>query len=208
MKTRMFDIPSIPQVLMASLLCLMLTTGTNAEVKEDFNNLGDLRASGTTDDANVESEVIVDPSDNTNKVLMLGWSQHKGSHVTTHLTRKGATLIDIPGTYTITAKVNLEECGASCKGLALRLVDSNGEIFQFSHTVTKDERFGWQTISWTVDTQNPNAEDVSSWGGKEDGKNHIDLPLYYRGFAVSFEKWTTDGGAIYIDDITVTVDSK
>ena len=105
-------------------------------------------------------------------------------------------------TYEITAKVNFEQCGPEVTRMALRLVDSGNETFQFSAPVAdKSGEPGWSEVKWTINTAQPDTGGVASWG--EQVNNEIDLPVKFFGFAVDLKDWKTPGGFLLFDDITV-----
>ena len=145
--------------------------------------------------------IVPDPSDPKNKVFKLSWAAHSGTHVAANLTASGGVVADAPGVYKIKARVSFEQCGPEVLYLSIRLVDSRNETYQLTVPVTQAGEPGWQTVQWTLDTNNPDTGGVKPWGSEVN--EQIDFPIRFYGFAASFDEYQTSGGQLLIDDITV-----
>ena len=77
--------------------------------------------------------------------------------------------------------------GSKSRNLNLRIVDRDGETFQFSRPLTAPDS-GWQEFVYEIDAGKPNA---GSWGGK--ANRQIDFPAKFTGFASDFNSRTGKG---------------
>ncbi len=193
----------------AKLFALTLTLATALA--------GTLRAAETTLDFSARPAVGVEqktlegivceispaPQSNGSAVFKLTWPAHDGKHVGGQLNRPGEILVEQSGTYKITARVCLEQLGPECTRLSLRLSDNGREIWQLTAPITPGEP-GWTTVSWTLDTVTPSASTGlgKPWSG--DKNQQLDLPLCLRGFALPFNKGKTGGGALWVDQVTIS----
>ena len=89
------------------------------------------------------------------------------------------------------------EVGCPASGIALRLVDSQGEVFQWSAPLTPAG--GWQDITFQVSPQTVNG---ASWGDRKNGI--MDLPMRFLGFAVTLDKTIPVAGSVYLADVRAT----
>lgn len=145
--------------------------------------------------------IVEDPSAPGNHVLKLSWVGHRGSHVAGNIKGNNVKLIEEPGSYKVTARVNFEECETDVQSLSLRVFDSQHETFQFTVPVEHAGEPGWHEIAWIISTDSPDTGGVVSWG--EHVNKVCDLPLRFLGFAAAFKGHETKGGAILFDDIAI-----
>jgi len=191
--------PLIPAAIV--LASLIISPIIRAEVVEDFESNPNVIVEANSHDE-TRNEVTTDPAKAENHVMKISWSPHGGTHVAGSLSAPGPILISEPGTYEITAKVNFEQCGPEVTKMALRVVDSGNETFQFSAPVSSSGEPGWTEVKWTINTSQPDTGGVTSWGDQVN--NEIDLPVKFFGFAVDLKDWKTPGGTLSFDDVTVT----
>lgn len=173
----------------------------HAGVVETFDAVGSVTKESPDRDY-PECTVAPDPADANNNVLKIEWPNHQGSHIGANITDKRPVLLEEPGKYKITARVNLEQVQDECDGLALRILDSGNETFQVRAPFERRGEPGWQEISWVVDTNNFDFAGTTSWGEQVNGV--IDLPVRLLGFATAFRESKTNGGTLFIDDVAVT----
>lgn len=159
-------------------------------------------ASDTSGAIEAAVEIAPAPGATQARALRLLWQGHRGKYIYGFLKRASHAVVEAPGRYRLTARVAVEQLGPECTRLALRLVDRTGEIHQFVVPVTPGEP-GWIDVSWIVDTANPKAHGShSSWGGEATGVVHP--PLRVRGFSIPFNGWSTGGGELWVDRLTVS----
>lgn len=173
----------------------------SVEVAEDFASDPTVMVEPKSHEE-TRNEIAEDPGKSGNRVMKISWAPHSGTHVAGSLESPGAIVINSPGIYEITAKVNFEQCGPEVTSMALRVVDSGNETFQFSAPVDKAGEPGWSEMKWTLNTNDPEAGGVASWGDRVD--HILDFPVKFYGFAVNLKDWKTDGGTLLFDDISVT----
>ena len=141
--------------------------------------------------------VVPSPDGKSRTVFKMEWPAHEAIYIAGYID-KGGVLIDAPGKYRITAKISVEQLGAECSALALRLIDKRWETFQVMAKITPGEP-GWVDVVWTLDTDNFKAGGVSSWGPEKN--DVIDFPLRLRGFGLNFTNRTTGGGMLFVDQV-------
>jgi hypothetical protein len=181
---------------------LMAGVGTvAAEVMEDFESSPAVMVENNSHEE-TQAAIVEDPAKPDSRAMKLSWKAHSGTHVAASLTVPGVALIQEPGVYEITAKVNLEQCPLEMKSIALRVVDGGNETFQYSAPIEKAGEPGWTEMKWTVNTNEPLPEQSKSWGERVDGA--MDFPVRFFGFAAGLPDWKTEGGAFLFDDIAVT----
>lgn len=172
-----------------------------AEVAEDFESSPVVIVEPNSH-AETTSEIVEDPGKPGNHVWKISWNPHSGTHVAGSLSVPGVALLRDSGKYEITARVNLEQCPLEVTSMALRVVDSGNETFQYSAPVEKHGEPGWTEMKWTINTAEPITGTVKSWGDRVDGV--MDFPVKFYGFAVDLKNWKTQGGTLLFDDISVT----
>jgi len=178
---------------------LFAAATVSAETVIDFESSPEV-AVDINSHADSHCEVVADPADSGNLVLRLSWKDVSGSHVAGRLSKPGEALIRSSGVYEITAKINLEQCPHELKSLGLRLVDGGQETFQYTAPITAPGEPGWTEIRWIVNTDAPLAAHSASWGLRVDGV--MDFPVRFLGFGIGNKNWNSDGGALFIDDIS------
>ncbi|MDR1280752.1 MAG: hypothetical protein LBK99_08010 [Opitutaceae bacterium] len=190
------------RILAFTLAVTLAGTLSAAEITLDFSSRPAVAAEQKTPDG-IVCEITPAPQSVGSAVFKLGWPAHEGKHIAGHLRTPGGILIEQPGQYKITARVCLEQLGSECTRLSLRLGDNGREIWQLTAPIIPGEP-GWATVSWTLDTVTPGASTGlgKPWSG--DKNQQLDLPLRLRGFALPFNKGKTGGGALWIDQVTIS----
>lgn len=186
--------------LAAALLLAGAGSGV-AEVMEDFESSPAVMVENNSHEE-TQAAIVEDPAKPDSRAMKLSWKAHSGTHVAGSLATPGVALIQEPGVYEITAKVNLEQCPLEMKSLALRVVDGGNETFQYSAPIEKAGEPGWTEMKWTINTNEPLPGQSKSWGDRVDGA--MDFPVRFFGFAAGLPDWKTEGGAFLFDDIAVT----
>ncbi len=196
--------PGIRSFLPLTAIALVSLTGFHlqaAEIQEDFESDPAVIVEAKSHEE-TRNEIVEDPAKPGNRVMKFSWVAHGGTHVAGSLSAPGPILVDGPGVYEITAKVNFEQCGPEITKMALRIVDANNETFQLSAPVDKAGEPGWSEVRWVLNTNDPETDGIASWGERVD--HVIDFPAKFYGFAVDLKDWKTEGGQLLFDDISVT----
>lgn len=192
---------SVAKVMLAlGFFMGMLFSAKGEAVSIDFSSKPNVEAEKKAQ-TDIVCEVSEAPAAKGAVVFKLQWPAHEGKFVAGHIVRPADILIKTPGKYTITARVCVEQLGPECNQLALRLYDGGRENHQYSARIIPGDP-GWVNVSWTVDTNNPAEGASKPWGG--DKNQNLDLPVRLRGFALPFAKWKTNGGALWVDQVTAT----
>jgi hypothetical protein len=186
-----------------ALLSTVLCSGAAfaQELPEDFESGPAVAVEGNAVEE-TKCEIVEDAAKAGNHVMKLSWEAHSGSHVAANLATPGAILFREPGIYEITAKVNVEQCPPEIQALAIRVVDSGNETFQYTTPIVNAGEPGWTELKWRVDTNAPLPDGSKSWGERVDGA--MDFPVRFLGFGAGLKDWKTDGGTLLFDDISAT----
>ncbi|HSI86464.1 MAG TPA: hypothetical protein VK970_21935 [Candidatus Methylacidiphilales bacterium] len=177
----------------------------SATVLDDFESAPTFRKEGSVVDE-FKCEVVKDPTKEGNQVLKMNWPKHTSTHVACNYENLSVQILDTPGTYKISVRVNIEQLGSECRNMALRVVDARNETFQFSVPFEKLGEPGWTEVTWELNTATPDTGGVASWGETVDGT--MDFPVRLLGVAIGFTDRATDGGTILMDDFRVAKESK
>lgn len=175
-------------------------------VVENFESNPGVEKEGNSREETV-CDIEEDPGTPGNHVFKLTWQAHTGSHVAGAVLSPEAVLAEAPGKVKITARVSQEQLGPECKkGLALRVVDRNKEVFQLPAPLANVGEPGWTELVWILDTVNPQSgptpQSGQSWGATTDGV--VDVPVKFLGFAIGFKGEQTNGGTLLVDEIAIS----
>lgn len=194
--------PIFSKIVFSAVLAgtgLFAAATVSAETVIDFES-SPKAAVESNSHADSHCEVVADPAESGNLVLKLSWKDVSGSQVAGRLSEPGGILFQNSGVYEITARINLEQCPPELKSLGLRLVDGGQETYQYTALITTPGEPGWTEMRWIVNTDAPLPANSASWGLRVDGV--MDFPVRFLGFGIGSKNWSSDGGALFIDDIS------
>jgi hypothetical protein len=79
-----------------------------------------------------------------------------------------------------------------------RMMDADGEVFQWKKRVNLKSKTGWQKLTWIV---KPDSF-IDCYGGGKKANKKIDLPVSFYSVVVVFKSLLAGPGCIYFDDIS------
>ncbi len=180
---------------LVALLALGLVTMASGAVVEDFERPGTWQVH-RGDERGGSFAAVAAPAPR-GRSGRLSWTVPHHAFLELHLARP-VPLPALDGGFNGTLTVQVASGQPSMiNRIALRLIDRDGEVFQFGQTV--DLRDGaWHQLSFRLSPETV----AESWG---DQLNHrVDLPVRLLGFAVSFSATATAPGALHFDDIALS----
>src|SRR5262245_129459 len=132
------------------LIAFTATVGAagGADPTETFESAGEAELAGGFE-GQATCAIAEDPGKTGNHVLRVDWEPASATHIGVNLKRSTKELLTKAGSYTVTARVNLEQASPECSSMAFRLVDATrNEVYQFSAPLENQGHPGWQTVSW------------------------------------------------------------
>jgi polysaccharide biosynthesis protein PslG len=78
-----------------------------------------------------------------------------------------------------------------------RMMDADGEVFQWKKRVNLKSKGGWQKLTWDVNPDNF----IDCYGGGKKANKKINLPVRFYSVVVRFKSPMSDPGYIYFDDV-------
>lgn len=193
-------------LLFVALLLVLGTTSLRAQVLEDFQQGHKWKVIGGT---KLEGSCkVVDSPQRQGKCLEVNWSVPRDKYFELFIASErpiieGFDTSSNPNHGTVSFDVYSPGTDELHR-MAVRLIDSDGEVFQWSTPVEMLKKEGWHTVSINIAPDNF----VTSWGGKVENKGKIDSPVRLVSLTYDFDSKVlpsddADKRRFFVDNIAI-----
>ncbi len=140
------------------------------------------------------------PAGGAGSALRLAWSATNNKWVDCHYPpRTKAPLLGVTASAATAATMQVwVPAHQRVRHMAIRFMDTQGEIFEWRQPLAEQSQAGWQTLTFPLDPAT-----IAVWHSQSLVDGRIDLPMTLRGYAVDLYPNNTSAGVVIIDQVQI-----